>query len=447
MNISEFLKKAKLKEGDIVCAEQGKEVFEGTLIPSTEKNLLALKLKNGYNALLELKGLKVKKVGEGEKVSKAIAKAVPQKPGLPTISILHTGGTIASRVDYRTGAVVSSFSPEDLLSMYPELENLANYSPKHIANMWSDDMRFSHYQILAKEVEKEIRKGVSGIIIGHGTDTMAYTSAALSFMLENCPIPVILVGAQRSSDRGSSDAAMNLVCAATFISKTDFAGVAICMHEGTEDNWCAILPPCKTRKLHSSRRDAFQPVNDSAIARVNYSTKQIEFVKKSYEKRNSQKKLIVREKMEEKVAILKIHTNMFPEQFGIFKKWKYKGLILEGTGLGHTPGHVPNPETKIHAKIFPEIRELVKSGCIVVMCTQTIFGRVQMHVYDKGTDLANLGVISGEDMLAETAFIKLAWLLGNYPKEQAKKLMGKNLRGEIRERTPLNFDLQKMNGE
>ncbi|MFH0714614.1 MAG: Glu-tRNA(Gln) amidotransferase subunit GatD [Candidatus Diapherotrites archaeon] len=447
MPVREFLKQHKLKEGDTVRVEQGASEFEGTIIPSAEKNLLALKLKSGYNTLLELKDLKVKKLGEGAKVGKAEARAVEKKPGLPTISVLHTGGTIASRVDYRTGAVYSSFSPQDLLSMYPELERIANFSPKFVANMWSDDFRFKHFEILGKAVEEEIRKGVHGIIIGMGTDNLAVASAALAFVLEDVPVPVILVGAQRSSDRGSSDAAMNLVCAATFISKTDFAGVAICMHETSQDDWCAILPACKTRKLHSSRRDAFQPVNDSVIARINYNSKQIAFVKKEYLKRDSKRALKLKPKFEEKVGLLKIHINMFPEEFGIYSKWKYKGLVIEGTGLGQTPGHVPNEWAKENAKIFPEIKQLIQSGCVVVMTSQCIFGRVQMHVYDKAMDLVELGVIPGEDMLSETAFVKLAWLLGNYPKDQTKKLIAKNLRGEISERSSLDYSVQKMNGE
>lgn len=439
MERKDLLKKFALKEGDFVKVSSPKQNFSGTIIPSTDETVLALKLDSGYNVGISAKEVKeIKKVSEGKSVGKAKTLEIKKNPALPTISILHTGGTIASRIDYRTGAVVSAFEVEDLLTMFPELSEKANFESKSVSQMFSEDMRFSLYAKMAKAIEIEIKKGVKGIILGHGTDTMAYTSAALSFALENLPIPAILVGAQRSSDRGSSDAAMNLLCATEFILKSDFAGIAICMHENTSDDNCIILPACKTRKLHTSRRDAFKAVNDSPIARVNYKTKNIEFLKKDYSKKSDGKKLIVKENFEEKTAILKCHPNMFPGQFEFFKKEKFKGLVLEGTGLGQAPIGTPNPETKIHEKNLKAIRELIKSGCIVAMASQCIFGRVQMHVYSNAVDLANAGVISGEDMLAETAFVKLAWLLGNFKKAEAIELFSKNLRGEINERTPLD---------
>jgi len=161
--------------------------------------------------------------------------------------------------------------------------------------------------------------------------------------------------------------------------------------------------------------------------------KKIDFVKKDYTKKDKKRDLIIKPKMEEKVGLLKIHINMFPEQFEFFKG--YGGLVIEGTGLGYTPGQVPNEICNIHKKIYPAIKKVIDSGCVVVMATQCLFGRVQMHVYNKGTDLVNLGVIPGEDMLPNTALVKLAWLLGNYKyKEEIKRLIKTNLRGEINTR-------------
>jgi glutamyl-tRNA(Gln) amidotransferase subunit D len=296
--------------------------------------------------------------------------------------------------------------------------------------MWSDDLRFSNITRIAKTVEKYHKKGVDGIIVSMGTDNLAVGSAGLAFCLEECPIPVIFVGAQRSSDRGSSDAAMNLICAAHFIAKSDFAGVALCMHEHTDDKTCLVLPATKTRKLHSSRRDAFKPVNDTPIARVDYDKRKVEFLKE-YDKRDKKGRLLVKPEFEDRVGLLKIHVNMFPEQFSLYKGWK--GLVIEGTGLGQTPGHVTTKETEMHKKIFPAIKEVIDSGCVVVMTTTCIFGRVSMNVYDKARDLQKLGVIPGQDMLSETALVKLAWLLKNKPKE-VKESVGENLRGEINER-------------
>ncbi len=422
------------KPGDKVKVTTQDEAIEGILMPNEETDSVVIKLGNGYNIGIDKKRIKkIEKIGGGKGLEISAARKVKKDPKLPNITILHTGGTIASKVDYKTGAVYSSFRPEDLLGMFPELGEIANFDSILISNMWSDDLRFGHFEAIVKAVEKEVKKGIDGIIIGIGTDNLAVASAALAFIIEQTPVPIILVGAQRSSDRGSSDAAMNLICAAEFIVKTDFAGVCICMHEKMDDKNSAIMPACKTRKLHSSRRDAFKVVNDSVIARVDYEGRKISFVKKDYAKKDRKRQLIVKPDMEEKVGLLKIHINMFPEQFSFFEG--YKGLIIEGTGLGHTPGQVPNEICNIHKKIYPAIKKVIGSGCIVVMTTQCLFGRVQMHVYSKGTDLANLGIISGEDMLAETALVKLAWLLGNYKdKEEIKRLVGANLRGEINTR-------------
>jgi len=430
------------KPGDYLEVRTSDTMYSGIMMPRPEGGgHITLKLDSGYNVGIEVSKIKsIKKVAKDAKVKDFPAPKVEKKTGLPKITILHTGGTIASKVDYRTGAVYSAFTPEDLLQAFPELGKIANFDSRLLRNMWSDDLRFGHFAVIGEAVKKEADSGVDGVIIGMGTDNLAVASAAMAFVLEECPIPVIFVGAQRSSDRGSSDAGMNLICAARFIAKTDFAGVAICMHDSESDNVCAILPACKTAKLHSSRRDAFKAVNARPIAKVSYSTDKIDFLVKDYARR-SKEKCIIKPKMEEKVGLLKISINMFPEQFKAFKG--FKGLVIEGTGLGHTPGHTPDEISKANAGIFPAIKELIDSGCVVVMTTQCLFGRVNMNVYDKGADLLKLGVIPGEDMLANTALVKLSWLLGNYSKEETKKLISKNLRGEISGRSEEEFALEE----
>jgi glutamyl-tRNA(Gln) amidotransferase subunit D len=419
------------KPGDKVKVVCDKEEHTGILIDK-KKDVTVLKLDNGYNIGIENNKIKkIEVLEKGKEIEIKYSKKAGEKKGLPRISILHTGGTIASKVDYRTGAVYSSFKPEDLLGLFPELGDIANFDSRLIANMWSDDLRFKHISVIAEAVAEEAKKGAEGVIIGIGTDNLAVAAAGLAFALEKCPIPVLLVGAQRSSDRGSSDAAMNLVCAATFITKTDFAGVAICMHDYTSDERCVVLPACKTKKLHSSRRDAFKPVNDDVIARVDYKTRKIIFKKADHAKK-SKGAVKAKPRFEEKVGLVKAHVNMFAEQFSAFKG--FKGLVIEGTGLGHTPGQAPNEWCEDNKKIYPAIKALTDSGCVVVMTTNCIFGRVQMNVYDKGRDLQGLGVLSGEDMLAETALVKLSWLLGNHVAEDVKKLVGENLRGEINPR-------------
>lgn len=415
--------------GDLVKVVTKKKTEEGILMPSFEENVVLIKLGSGYNMGFKKKDVTKITLLKKNKGKKKVEKKISKKKGLPTIAILHTGGTIASKVDYRTGGVVADFSPVELLELVPELGEIANIESELVAQMWSDDLRFSHCSLLAKAIEKWVKKGVNGIIVGMGTDNLAVASAALSFMVEKSPIPIIFVGSQRSSDRGSSDAAMNLICAAEFITKSNFAGVGICMHASSEDNSCLILSGTKTYKLHSSRRDAFTSVNTSAIAKVDYQTRKIKLLRRGYAKKST--KLVIKPKMEDKVGLLKIHINMFPEQFSFFTG--YKGLVIEGTGLGQIPGQVPNDLCKIHKKIYPAIKKLVDSGCVIVMTTQCLFGGVNMNVYDKGRDLLDLGVLSGKDMLANTALVKLSWLLGNYSLEEVKKLVGENLRDEINE--------------
>jgi glutamyl-tRNA(Gln) amidotransferase subunit D len=422
----------KYSPGDKINIHTKDEHIAGILMPSPEskEETVVVKLDNGYNIGIDKRDIRKISLIKKHKQEKLPGSHIAKKKGIPFISILHTGGTIASKVDYQTGGVIARFTPEELLLQFPELNNIANIKSRLIRNMWSEDMRFAHYNIMAREIKKEAEAGVAGIIITHGTDTLHYTSAALSFMLD-IGIPVILVGAQRSSDRGSTDAGMNLICAANFIVKSDFAGVAICMHGTISDTFCNILPAVKSRKLHTSRRDAFQPVNDTAIARVYYDGR-IEFTKE-YRRKSAEKVSLKLMKPGIKVGILKAHPNMYASEVDAYKG--FDGLVLEGTGLGQMPVSVIDEETKEHEKILRAIHNLIKAGTVVVMSPQTIFGRLQMNVYSPARKLQEIGVLGNYlDMTPETTFIKLAWLLSNYPKEKAKELISSNLRGEISER-------------
>ncbi len=411
-------------------------VYKGVMMPGSDVHKIVVKLSSGYNVGILRKHVKKIVVVEHVKPMKGLSgKKIAENKHLPMISILHFGGTIAAEVDYATGAVVARFTPEELVAKFPELEQIANIRSRLVRNMFSEDMRFAHYNLLGKEIAKEIAAGVDGIIVTHGTDTLGYTAAALAFMLEHVSVPVVLVGSQRSSDRGSSDAAMNLICAAHFISKSDFAGVCVCMHEKSSDDFCSILPACKVRKMHASRRDAFKAVNSVPIAKVDMKGS-LEFIQTNYKRKSKEKVLVKGFKENLKVGILKMHPNMHVQEFLSYKN--FDGLVIEGTGLGHAPVNVIDEQTKEHKKIFDAIKSLSKS-IPVVMTSQTIFGRVQMNVYSTGRMLQEIGVLGNYcDMLPETAFIKLAWLLSNYKKDDVKRMIGENLRGEISKRTQEN---------
>jgi glutamyl-tRNA(Gln) amidotransferase subunit D len=418
------------KPGDTVKIKTTTKTYEGLIMPSEDQQSVFLKLSSGYNIGLNKNKVKKITVLEPHKDTPSPSpKKQPTNKKLKTITILHTGGTIASKVDYKTGAVVSRFTPEEIIDMFPEIGEHANINSNLISNMASEDMRFAHYNAMAKTVERAIKDKADGIILTHGTDTLHYTSAALAFMFDNLPIPLILVGAQRSSDRASSDAFSNLLAATQFITKTDFTGVAICMHATSEDKESVILPATKSKKLHSSRRDAFKPINAQPIASVNPETEKITFINKP---KKDTGKLTIKTKMEDKVALIKSHPNFHPDQ--LLHYIDYKGIVIEGTGLGHIPVSDSNDLAKPNIKNLAAVKALVDKGVIVVMTTQTVFGRVQMNVYAPGRDILKTGVIPGSDMTSETAFIKLAWLLGNYP-SKAKQLITENLRGEITDRT------------
>lgn len=422
------------KPGERVKIVVEKEEIEGILMPE-EKDFVVVKLDTGYNMGIDKKKIKeIKPLGKKTEKTAEFPKEKPN-PKLPTITILHTGGTIASKVDYETGGVIARFSPEEITAMFPELKNIANIKSRLVANMLSENMRFGHYNLIAKEINKEIKAEADGIIITHGTDTLHYTAAALSFMIKDLPIPVLLVGAQRSSDRGSSDAALNLISAAFFIASTKkFAEVTVCMHENTEDNTCVILPGTKCRKMHSSRRDAFQAINAEPWARVDYEKKQVNYLRTGFNKTAAKKKAqILPIKEDIKVGIIYCHPNMYASQFKAFSG--YDGLVIDGTGLGHAPVSETDEITKENTQIMKEIENLIKKGTIVVMTTQTIFGEINMNVYAPGRKLLELGVLGNYcDMTTETAYAKLAWLLSNHPKEKVKELFGQNLAGEISER-------------
>lgn len=423
------MKKESFSPGDTISVKIDSETKTGTLMPSS-KDFLVLKLDSGYNLGVsrnKIKSIKLTKKFQKPKI--AFCK-VQKKPGLKTITILHTGGTISSEVDYKTGAVSARFTPEELICMFPELAEIANIKSRLIRNMFSEDMRFAHYNLLAKEILKE-SKNSDGIIITHGTDTIGYTAAALSFILEDLNIPVILVGAQRSSDRPSTDAALNLICASHFITKTDFAEVAVCMHEKMNDESCLILPGCKTRKVHSSRRDGFKAINSKPIARVKIDGS-VNFINAKFKKRSNSKIKLKLFKDNIKVGLIKAHPNMYAKEFEAYKG--FNGLLIEGTGLGHAPINKIDKETSEHLRILNSIKNLAKK-IPVAMSTQSISGRIDMNVYSTGRLLQDAGVIGNySDMHPETAFIKLAWLISNHPKD-IKKLFTENLRGEISKRS------------
>ena len=421
------LKNAGCHVGDVIRVTSKEKTYEGILIPRSEtgdSEHVVVKLKSGYNVGVHItSAVKIEKVGKGAKPSFASPSLPEQKPDLPKVVILSTGGTIASRVDYRTGAVRSALSASDLFGVVPELSDIARVKTEIVFSIYSENLTQQHWSELAQTVAEHINQGADGVVIAHGTDTMAYTAAALSFALQSLPVPVILVGAQRSSDRPSSDAATNLIAAVKAATRGPFAEVGLAMHETLSDTSILVNRGTKVRKCHTSRRDTFKPVNSTPIARV--ENNKVTMLTDEYQKRDASRNLVLKPQFSEAVVLVKFHPGLDPAVIDWHVERGCKGILLEGSGLGHVSKYC-----------FDPIRHAVKRGVVVALASQCIWGRVNMNVYDTGRDLLNLGVIPLDDMFPETGLVKLIWVLGQTSNpDEAKKLLKTNVAGEFSPRT------------
>lgn len=423
----EAIDKADAEIGDILRIKKDGKVYEGILIPRSEygdtKNIV-IKLKSGYNVGITItRKTVIEKIGKGTKPTFAAPPTPPQNPSLPRVAVMSTGGTIASRVDYRTGAVRPALTASDLYSVVPELANIARIEAQILLSLFSENITPQHWTEIAKSTAEKITQGVDGVVIPHGTDTMGYTAAALSFALQGLPVPVVLVGSQRSADRPSSDAATNLIGAVVAAARAPVAEVAVAMHETASDTSILLHRGTKVRKCHASSRDAFKSVNASPLARV--QNQKITLLTEDYHKRDSERKLVLKPEFNEKVALVKFHPGMDPSAIELLVEKNYRGIVLEGTGLGH-----------VSKNCYESVKNAVENDAVVGMTSQCIWGRVNMNVYDSGRDLQALGVIPLEDMLPETALVKLMWIFGQTGgTQEAKKLLRTNIAGELSPRT------------
>jgi len=405
-------------------------VFEGTILPraeNTDDKHLVLKFFTGYNIGIDTETITdITELGYKKAVYHIPEKEFPYTKGKPSVKLLGTGGTIASRLDYRTGAVIPAFSPGELYGAVPELADICNLTTEKLFAVFSENMGPDQYKKLAVAIGNEIEKGIDGIIIGHGTDTMHYTSAALSFMVQNSPIPIVLVGSQRSSDRPSSDAALNLMHAATAAGHGDIAEVMVCMFGPTSDEYAFLHRGTRVRKMHSSYRSTFRTIGDTPLATVTRAG--VVPIKTDYNHRRKDRKVTILPYYEERVAMIYYYTNMHPDMIDSLVDNGYKGIIIIGTGLGH-----------VNKPIYPAIERAIAKGVAIYMTVQTIWGYVHMFVYDTGRDLMAKGIVPAENMLPETAFIKLSWALGQTTDlEKVKEIMLTPINGEITLREPYN---------
>jgi glutamyl-tRNA(Gln) amidotransferase subunit D len=438
----ELLSENAIALGDMVVIKTDENEFTGLLMPryeSSDNNHIVIKLSNGYNIGISI--TKIRTITRTEKQTtsrqegpfklfegqKNIHNSKNSNNILKTkfkIALIGTGGTIASKINYRTGGVSAVLSASDIYGSVPELKNYALIEPDAFLNEASENLRPADWTAIAHRIKDKVAaKKYQGIIVSHGTDTMHYTSAALSFALQKLSIPVVLVGAQRSSDRPSSDAALNLLGAVVFALKAQVSGVFVCMHAGPSDDVIACHLGTRVRKNHTSRRDAFESIDTPPIALMRGEIMEMNAQAESFSlnKRDETEEIKFKPDFDKRVLLLKYYPGFEPAFIDYAITTGYRAIILEGTGLGH-----------VGKETLPLIRKAIESGILVFMTSQCIWGRIRMTVYETGRDLLDAGVIPLSNMLAETATVKAMWALANSdsPKMMVK-LMKQNIANEI----------------
>ncbi len=404
--------------------------FRGLILPRSETaddQHIVLKLASGYNIGIAADTIRaLRETGRREAHYRIPEKEFPFDPKKPNVMLFGTGGTIASRLDYRTGAVIPAFSPGELYGSVPELADYCNLRTEKLFAVFSENMGPAQYIRLAERIGEEIRRGTDGIVIGHGTDTMHHTAAILTFMVQNPPVPIVMVGSQRSSDRPSSDAAINLQCAVKAAAEGDIAEVLVCMFGPTSDEYNLLHRGTRVRKMHSSYRSTFRTLSDIPVAMI--SPRELIPLRQDYRRRRTDRDVLINTAFEEKVTILYYYPNMQPDIVDAIVEKGYRGIVIAGTGLGH-----------INKPLYPAIRRAIDAGVHIYMTVQTLWGYCGMYVYDTGRDLMTLGIVPASNMLPEVAYMKLCWVLGQTDdRAEVQRLMLTPVSDEITEREPYN---------
>ncbi|MEN8006757.1 MAG: Glu-tRNA(Gln) amidotransferase subunit GatD [Candidatus Krumholzibacteriota bacterium] len=404
--------------------------FSGLILPRSETadaEHIVLKLDTGYN--IGVRHNTVEKITvTGRKVAsyQIPEKEFPFDPKKPRVKLFGTGGTIASRLDYRTGAVIPAFSPGELYGSVPELADICNMETEKLYGVFSENMGPEQWIGTAEAIAAEIETGVSGIVVGHGTDTMHHTAAALSFMLQDSPVPIVMVGSQRSSDRPSSDAAINLINSTRTAATSDIAEVMVCMFGPTSDKYGLLHRGTRVRKMHSSYRSTFRTLSDIPLGKIDETG--VTPFRQDYSRRRDDHQVKLNAVFDDRVSLVYYYPSMKPDIIDSLVDNGYKGIVIAGTGLGH-----------VNKPLYPALDRAREAGVHVYMTVQTLWGYVQMYVYETGREIMEKGVIPAANMLPEVAYVKLGWALGqSHDPAEVERIMLTPVNGETTEREPHN---------
>ncbi|MBL0177177.1 MAG: Glu-tRNA(Gln) amidotransferase subunit GatD [Ignavibacteria bacterium] len=415
-----------------------KGTYTGIILPRSETAdplHVVIKMRSGYNVGIAASTIQNMVIsGRKEAHYKIPEKEFPVDPKKGRVKLLGTGGTIASRLDYRTGAVIPAFSPGELYGSVPELADICNLETEKLYGVFSENMGPEQWVGTAQAIGREIEKGVEGIVIGHGTDTMHHTAAILTYMVQHSPVPIVMVGSQRSSDRPSSDAALNLMHAVKTAVDSDIAEVMVCMFGPTSNMYGLLHRGTRVRKMHSSYRSTFRTIGDIPLAMVD--RQKITPLRQDYNHRRHERSVTINTAFDDRVGIVYYYPNMKPDIIDALIDNGYRGIVIAGTGLGH-----------VNKPLYPSIKRAHEKGIAIYMTVQTLWGYVQMYVYDTGRDLMELGIVPAANMLPEVAYVKLGWALGQTSDlEEVKRIMLTPIGGDITEREPHNGYLISQGG-
>jgi len=417
----DFLSTYNVDIGDVIEFKKNNLVIKGVLMPSYSKtdDVILVKLDNGYNVGFSINGVSNFKVLEKKTPTKSSEVTKGESKEKSEVKIISTGGTIVSKIEYDTGAVRPALTTEEIINFMPEIKEIAKIDAEILFSILSENMKPEYWIKIAESAKKALDEGNLGVIVAHGTDTMAYTASALAFSFKSITGPIVFVGSQRSSDRPSSDSPINLYSSILVAKNAPFAEVVVNMHGESSDTYTLVHRGVKVRKMHTSRRDAFQSINDIPLAKVFWREKELKMIRDDYQSRKDHNELDA--KFDDRVFLLKYYPGLKPDIIDYLTSAGIKGIIIEGTGLGHTS-----------SDFFEAFKKATKDGIFIGMTSQCLFGRVNMNVYTTGRLLQDAGVTPLEDILPETALVKLMWVLAHETDlDKIRDLMLTNFAGEI----------------